>query len=147
MDDNLIIKEKFENSPQEIKDYISRKDWEKIIFDIVTKEGLNPEQKNSLTNEVLFILLGLDLPKNLPQNISSQLQIDSERAQSITNILLEKILTPFEMFLPAEETGEPETSQQESLTENNEWKKPELASLPNYSNYETGSDPYREPLE
>lgn len=148
MDDKAIIKEKFESSPKEIQEYLSNREWEKTINDITAIEGLNVEQKQSLQNELLFIMLGLDLPKNLIKNLFTELQIDSVRAENISKILNEKIIKPLEIFLPIEETEKAQgQSEDPSETKTDEWKRPQLASIPNYSDYEQGKDPYREPLE
>lgn len=92
-----------EIAPSEIRSYLSSGQWIKAVDNIAPRYSLLPAQNESLKNEIIFVLLGMELKKNLPQNIQTVLSVPLPIATAIAQSVNEKILTNFEKLLPTEE--------------------------------------------
>lgn len=105
MDTNQIIREQLKNSPAEIQDYIKNSPWPAITEDIGEQQSFSEAQTERLKNEVLFVLLGLDLAQNLPQNMENTLGLSRERALALSGEINTLIFTRVRDFLPTEIEG------------------------------------------
>ncbi|MEK7186750.1 MAG: hypothetical protein AAB690_02700 [Patescibacteria group bacterium] len=99
---NDTLQEKIKNTPEEIKAVLSGSFWSLVIDQISRNNNFSEEQRVLLENEALFVLLGMELAKDLKQNIRQNLGLDELVSQNIANEIYEKIFKNVEDFLPTE---------------------------------------------
>jgi hypothetical protein len=166
--DKDSLQNQLKDLPQEIKKFISSALYTEQINNISKEAELTPEQKTAFENEVLFVLLGMELKEDLGNNIKNQLTIDDEKLENIIINVNTAIFEPVLDWLPLEEEGDLEQSSTENIvppiestatttfekgdtdiepTNKVEAEKPTFTNIPNYSDYDSGKDPYREPIE
>ncbi|MEK7194100.1 MAG: hypothetical protein AAB660_00230 [Patescibacteria group bacterium] len=176
MEDSLqTLKKKIEGSSKEVREALSKKVWSQVVNEIVQKNNLSAEQSTALENEIIFVLAGMELSKNLRNNIEGNVGLSWNMAMSVADKISAKVFIPLKEFLPTTEEVEPslkslpevKSAQQTSLApsvtvENDlpmivpnekakvaltfEERKKLVPSIPdNKHHYEGGKDPYREP--
>jgi hypothetical protein len=106
MDQNEIIKEQVVNAPEEIKNILRTRSWIVVTDGIAAKNNFSPEQRASFENEVLFILLGMELVKDLSFNIKTNVGLTEDHAKQLSTELYEKIYKNVEKLLPTETESE-----------------------------------------
>ncbi|MBA3733108.1 hypothetical protein H0W91_01895 [Patescibacteria group bacterium] len=77
------IPEYVKNLSKPVQDLIFDGAWEKRTEEISKKYSLNPTQTDTLINNVLFVLLGLDDPQNFTTLFTSELGISKLLAEQI----------------------------------------------------------------
>ncbi len=122
MEDLKVLEQQINNAPEQIKKFLTEEKWVSVVGDIVKKDSLSAEQKTSLENEVLFVLIGLDLFSNLEKNIAESLSLEPILAKAIVVELEERIFKDIKSFLPTE--AETSTQTEKVI------KTPDLGSLP-----------------
>jgi hypothetical protein len=104
---NQIISYQLASAPEAVRSYIAQKRWQTVIDEIARKNNFSEDQKISLANEVLIVLIGLDLDSNLKSNIQTTLSLPEIITRDIAAEIKEKIFKEVQEFLPKEMEGEP----------------------------------------
>jgi len=102
MEENKLIKEQLEIAPLEIKKILVEGKWSATIKELAQKYSLAKDQLVSLENEVLFVLLGMELGRNLSENLKANTGLDDQKTIEISKEIYEKILKSVEQFLPTD---------------------------------------------
>ena len=113
MDPNQVIREKIKEAPEDIKKVFISNSWLSVIENIVQTNNLSPDQKTTLEDETLFILLRMELVTNFEKNIRENAGVSEQVAKNISNEIYEKIFKDVEEFLPKEMEAE-DTEQEET---------------------------------
>ena len=109
MDDTTGIQQKIEGLANELQEFVLGKTWLTIADEIAARFGFPEEKTSMLENEILFVLIGMDLKKNLQKNLEEGLEIDSGLAGAIAGELEERVFVGIDHLLPTEMEGpEPE---------------------------------------
>lgn len=75
--------------PQNVQDFVFDGTWEERVNEIAKKYSLNLEQTDTLANDAVLVLIGLELPDTFLQTIISDL--------NISRLLAEQIMQDLEM--------------------------------------------------
>ena len=102
MEKNKILREQIESAAPEIKKILIEGSWSAVTRKTTEKYNFTNEQLMSLENEILFILLGMELAKNLSGNIISNVGLSEHVAIEISKQIYEKIIKPVELLLPGD---------------------------------------------
>ncbi|MDP3726088.1 MAG: hypothetical protein Q8R36_02730 [bacterium] len=110
-DTQKIIQEQFKVLPKDVQSAILAVDLRKKLQTITEKHRLHLDQAGVLETETLFIMLGLEHPKDYIANITRELHIDAEHAKKIAVDINEQIFRPIRESLKkihniGEESGE-----------------------------------------
>ncbi len=146
-DSELLIENQFKKLPPTNQQALLKVPWRELSQKIAKNNNLTSEQSESLETEVLLLLYQLQSADDFFDNLLREVGAEEEVIQKIFTAVETEIIYAIETEM---EKIEPEKSSSETsgVTDTkDEWKRPELASLPNYSDYQEGKDPYREPLE
>ena len=84
----------FKTLPKDVQDALLTVDLRKKLQTITEKHQLHLDQAGALENETLFIMLGLEHPKDYIRNVSRELRIDAEAAKKIAMDMNEQIFRP-----------------------------------------------------
>ena len=68
-----------------------KRDWSDAVSNIAKQFNLTEEKRISLENEVLFVLIGLEPPTDLAENMEREMAIDSNAADIIAEEVKKKI--------------------------------------------------------
>lgn len=79
-----IIQEKLETLPVAFRKALMSVDMPAILSKISTSYGLHVDQAGALETEVMIAILGIEEQKDLPSNLKRELNIDTSRAQKIS---------------------------------------------------------------
>ncbi len=78
-----ILKNQFDQLPENLKKVIEESDWQKKLADISSSHNLLIDKAASLENETLFVMIGLEPAKDYITNLKNGLEIDQQTAESI----------------------------------------------------------------
>lgn len=116
MDDlKQLIKENYQNLPDDLKQTIANPELRGKFRAIATANGLSEDQLEALKNETYFVLLGLENLSDYGGNIQKQLGISFGQASLISTDVYKNIFRPVETTLEAIEKAIEEN--EEGLTE------------------------------
>jgi hypothetical protein len=87
MDTKNQIPEYVKNLPQAVRDLILNGVWEERTLEIAKKYSLSDDQADLLSDEVLYILIGLELPEGFQDRLVAELSISMLLATQIENDL------------------------------------------------------------
>ncbi|MBI4155923.1 MAG: hypothetical protein HY507_01685 [Candidatus Zambryskibacteria bacterium] len=79
------------NLPQAVQDLVFDGEWEKRVTEIAKKYSLGPGQTDTLINNVLFVLIGLDTPDTFTSLMTSELGISKLLAGQIIEDLENRV--------------------------------------------------------
>ena len=103
------IKARFQELPTELRDAITASDWSEKVKKVADKNSLMLDQMSLLQNEVLFVMLGLEPAADFVNNVAKELNVDRNKAITITTDINELVLAPIKEFLQQwEKTATPE---------------------------------------
>jgi hypothetical protein len=80
-----------ENIPKEIKELISEGVWQERIEEIAKKYSLNETQTETLTDNVLFVITGIDPIDKFLETLSQELGISKILADQLTDDLEKRV--------------------------------------------------------
>lgn len=80
--------------PQDVQGAILAVDLRKKLETITEKQKLHLDQAGALENETLFIMLGLEHPKDYIRNVMRELSVDTDTAKKIAMDVNEQIFRP-----------------------------------------------------
>lgn len=85
MDEKLKkeLVERFATLPKDVQNVILSSDYPKKIEGIAEKYALSEEQNTDLSNEVMFVMIGLERPTAFVENVRKTLGLPSETANKI----------------------------------------------------------------
>ena len=106
MDREHIIKNQIEILPPELKAFFIEGSWLEKTRAIANKLGLSPDHSAHLEDELLVVIIGLDLKKNLVANLQEDLGISAELAEKVFTELDTTIFSTIDAYLPTEEESE-----------------------------------------
>jgi len=145
-----LIEEREKTLPPNLLKAINSFPWKALVQNISKENLLNPEQGLALEQETMFILYEFESPTDFIKNIVENVKVSEEVASTIANSAAEKV---FEPILKASNEGEAGEKTSETVpssppptTDEQKTQPSSDIGVPNYS-YESGKDPYREPLE
>lgn len=143
---DILIKKRFEELPIELQRILLNFDWKKEIASIAKEKNLSEDQTKALETETLLLLYRFEPQEKFYDNLISEVGVDENITGYIFDLIQDRILAKIAELL--DNPGlviDPQKTTSPLVT--TEPKKPELTSIPNYSSYESGKDPYREPIE
>ncbi|MES3031448.1 MAG: hypothetical protein V4697_03490 [Patescibacteria group bacterium] len=109
MDRESIIKEKFQQLPEDIKAAIKSNDLAAKFDAISERHGLHVDQSGSLQTETLLVMLGIEDSDAYVDNIRKELDISQNEAESIAQDVNQEIFKGIRTSLRTmEETNEEE---------------------------------------
>lgn len=116
MEIDNVLREQLSIAPNKIKQILLNKSWLKVTEEISGKNSLLKEQGETLENEILFVLLGMEYLSDLIQNIRINVGLTEEKAHGIAQEAMDKIFKSIENLLPkADITEKPVESKEEAL--------------------------------
>jgi hypothetical protein len=80
-----------DNLPKEVKDLISEGVWQERIEEIAKKYSLNESQTENLTDNVLFVITGIDTVDKFLETLSQELGISKILADQLTDDLEKRV--------------------------------------------------------
>ncbi|MBM2817522.1 MAG: seg [Parcubacteria group bacterium] len=86
-----ILKNQFKKLPKDIQDAILAVDLRSKMQFITKKNNLHIDQAETLENEAVFVMLGLEHPENLVANIAKHVEVSEEKAEAIAEDLNREI--------------------------------------------------------
>jgi len=158
----------FENGlsglPTDISEVIKKTPWKETLKNISGAHLLTEDEANLLLAETAIIILGYESPEKFNENLINNVGLDFAKSEIVSKDIYEKILVPIDQKINPEAkkeatvgvisipensivTPEVKTSINLDQKEPEESTKPAFTSTPNYSSYDSGKDPYREPIE
>jgi hypothetical protein len=150
-----IIENRFKVLPPNILKVVTNYPWAEKIIEINKNHNLTNEQGNQLAIEICILVLAMESPRKVSESILKNIELSPDQAdgvlEDIERLIIKPILEQVSLGsgnsekVTAPEITEPELQTQPNEVEEN--SKPKLTSIPNYSDYDSGKDPYREPLE
>lgn len=156
-DSETLINERFKELPLNFQKALLSFDWKAELRKISEENNLSSQQAASLEAETLLILYGFVPKENYEENLTRELSIDEVTTDKIFNAVQDRVVLVLankidsvssESPLPKTEPEPLPNSFTPSISpQEKELPKPTLASVPNYSHYEPGQDPYHEPIE
>ncbi len=90
MDENSK-NEYIKNLPKPVQDLVFDNEWEKRTKEIGKKYSLSEQQIDSLADNVLIVLIGLEKPENLLKNITSDLSVSQIIAEQVVEDLENRV--------------------------------------------------------
>jgi hypothetical protein len=108
MDTNNQIPEYLKTLPQKVQDFVLNGVWEERSLEIAKKYSLNAEQADMLADEVLYILIGLELPERLQDSLVAELSISKLLATQIENDLETRVFQYALNAIEANKESKPE---------------------------------------
>jgi hypothetical protein len=87
-----IINERMSQLPEVVRNEITNGDWEEVVRKIVEDNGLLIDQGLVIEKQTLFMMLGLENPKNYTKKIKKLANLSNETAVNIAYEIDEKIL-------------------------------------------------------
>jgi len=113
-----IIEEYISRAPKQIKNIVAFGEWRNRMNDFAQKFSLEKTKTNSLRNEIIFILIGMEPKSDFVENIKRELEIDSNMAGWIAEDVNKNIFSQVEKEIDqmwasgsADGEGEPEQSE------------------------------------
>lgn len=135
-EDNIqkTINEIFNGLPPKIQDTITNSGWEQKIRTISKRYDLVIGDAGTLETQTFLVMLGLKSPKDYKKNLVENLDVDSEKIDSILREVDEKIFLDIKSTL----VSISESKEEESVDEINFEKEPEIT--PQTINNEIGDE-------
>ncbi len=126
-----IIREQYKTLPKDVRDALLAVDLRKKLETITERQHLHLDQAGALENETLFIMLGLEHPKDYIRNVARELNITTDAAKKIAFDVNEQIFRPIrESLKKIHSIDELTTSNQQLTTDNRQPTTTEVAQKP-----------------
>src|SRR3989344_2518608 len=123
INDKNSIPEYVKNLSRQVQDLVFDKAWSERTKEIARKYSLDPTQTDTLTNNVLFVLVGLDKPEDFLKLMTSEL--------GISRLLADQIIEDLEMRIFDYATRTVENKEKRSPTPTpSEATKPKIFETP-----------------
>ena len=97
-----MIRDQFGKLPKVVQDAISSADVEKHLRDLATKHKLHLDQWETLENQVMLTLLGIQDSDDLKNNIKNEVVVPDEVAQELTDDISANVFEPVRAQLEQE---------------------------------------------
>jgi len=152
-----ILQDAFLALPQVLQEAITNADVQANMRKLAEVHKLHLDKWNILENDIMLALLGISDINELPENISTHINIPLEQAQQITNSVAEIVFDPIQDELKLE------VGESRSTLENIDYQKqkgpidiskfsPAPSDPVQYKprttkKYADNNDPYHEPIE
>lgn len=79
--------------PPEVRDAITASDWERTIFNIGRAHKLHIDDIDVLSIETILTMIGLEHPKDFPENIKKRIGLSSEVLMDIVDEVNEQLFS------------------------------------------------------
>jgi hypothetical protein len=165
-----IIKEQLKRIPENLRKCVSGSSWSDSVSRIAKQFNVPQDKTIDLENEVFFVLLCLEPPKDFVENIKKEIGLDENTARKIADSINGSVFSPVMRDIksvwgkiPNEipQTPEPQIksydSFEQTILRQAQAMKPAQVAAPNNiptgisskanSDYSASNDPYREPIE
>ena len=104
---NELIHEKFKKVPEKIQDILSGPDTTRQIQEIAKKHGLHIDQMALLSDEIMFLMLGIEPGSEFINNIRKYVRTDKATAQELASEINRVLLSPVRNLLQSQQMGRP----------------------------------------
>ncbi|MEZ4103109.1 MAG: hypothetical protein R3B55_00875 [Candidatus Paceibacterota bacterium] len=87
MDENQkkLIEEQMQKIPAEVREAIKSSDWERTIFNIGREHKMHIDDIDILSIETILTMIGLEHPKDYPENLQKRIGLNDEQLMSIVD--------------------------------------------------------------
>lgn len=95
MDDNQkkLIAEQMRKIPSEVREAINSSDWERTIFNIGREHKMHIDDIDTLSVETILTMIGLEHPKDYPENIQKRIGLNDEELMNIVEQVNERLFS------------------------------------------------------
>ncbi len=95
MDDNQkkLIAEQMKKIPTEVREAINASDWERTIFNIGREHKMHIDDIDTLSVETILTMIGLEHPKDYPDNIQKRIGLNDEELMNIVEQVNERLFS------------------------------------------------------
>ncbi len=95
MDDNQkkLIEEQMQRIPAEVREAIEASDWERTVFNIGRAHKMHIDDIDSLSIETILTMIGLEHPKDFPENLQKQTGVSDETLMEIVDEINERLFS------------------------------------------------------
>ncbi len=94
-----IIKERFKQLPKVVQDAITSADIEKHMRELANTHRLHLDQWETLENQVMLTLLGIEYSDDLEKNIKNEVGVDEATAKLLTEDISKIVFEPIRQEL------------------------------------------------
>lgn len=112
-----ILKARFEQLPEDIKEAIMATPWEEKLKQISDKHSLHIDQAGRLDEETVLVMFGIEHADNLVPNIAKHVEVSEEKAEAIAEDLNREIFLKVRESLKKIFTEKKEEAEEKSDTE------------------------------
>lgn len=113
----LQIKEAYAKLPKDLQEAVVSVNWQNEVTRIAQKFELDGDKAESLQNETLFVMMGLELSKDFVENLQRHLNVTSTQASLISANVNESVFRPMRASLQKIEQEAEEEERKEKMTE------------------------------
>ena len=92
-----ILKDQIDKLPKKLQDYVLKGTWADKLQTILSNFNLEEYQRNSIENEVLLVLVGLEQDTDLKENIEKGSETIPDVAETISQKISDDILDQIEI--------------------------------------------------
>lgn len=95
MDENQknLIEDQMRKIPAEVREAIRASDWERTIFNIGREHKLHIDDIDTLSVETILTMIGLEHPKDYPENIQKRIGLKDEELMNIVDQVNERLFS------------------------------------------------------
>lgn len=95
MDENQkkLIDEQMQKIPAEVREAIRASDWERTIFNIGREHKMHIDDIDTLSIETILTMIGLEHPKDYPENIQKRIGLKDEELMNIVDQVNERLFS------------------------------------------------------
>jgi len=141
------LKERFAALPPVVQKAIASTEVSAHLRKLASTHRLHFDQWQTLENEVMMVLLGIEPAEKLAENISEAARVEREAAEKISADVNAMVFAPIrgelEVILSEQEKAEKPTEKNIPQNRSPMYKPGEISS----ARSDIESDPYREPVE
>jgi len=115
-----IIEEYISKSPEAIREFMVNGDWKNNTNIIADRFKFTEENKNDLINEIIFVLIGMEPKSDFVENITRELEIDSNMAGWVAEDVNKNIFSQVEKEIDEMwKTGDSAQGEEKAPPQNN----------------------------
>lgn len=95
MDENQkkLIEDQMNRIPAEVREAIRASDWERTIFNIGREHKMHIDDIDTLSVETILTMIGLEHPKDYPENIQKRIGLKDEELMNIVDQVNERLFS------------------------------------------------------
>lgn len=105
MNEDDVLRNQLNAAPPEIKEILKSDLVSTVVNDLVQRYHFSEEQKRSLGDEVMFVLLAMALRTDFARQIRIEMRLDQSLATTIDLEIARRIFNPVIALLPTRKEG------------------------------------------